>query len=227
MTRAAPERYRELVRRMRALHRREADEIDARFPKVLRRVGGYNIDSIDDSGHNMARLLVGSEGTLAFFNEIELDLQPIPAHRVLGICHFPTFYSAMDATRQIVELGPSAVELVDRTMIELSRDIPMFRAVVDRFVKGEPAAILLTEFAGDDPAENLRRLKALGRADGRSRLPRRRRRGHRPGVSERGLGGARAGPQHHDVDEGRRQADLVSRRLRGARSKTLPTTPSG
>ena len=158
---AMPERYRELVRDMRALHRREADEIDARFPKVLRRVGGYNIDSIDDGGHNMARLLVGSEGTLAFFNEIELDLQPIPAHRVLGICHFPTFYSAMDSTRKIVELDPSAVELVDRTMIELSRDIPMFRTVVDRFVKGEPAAVLLTEFAGDDPAENLRRLKAL------------------------------------------------------------------
>ena len=163
---AASERYRDLVRQMRALHRREADEIDARFPKVLRRVGGYNIDSIEPSddggGHNMARLLVGSEGTLAFFNEIELDLQPIPAHRVLGICHFPTFYSAMTATRQIVELGPSAVELVDRTMIELSRDIPMFRAVVDRFVQDEPAAILLTEFAGDDPAENLRRLRALG-----------------------------------------------------------------
>ncbi|HEV2097352.1 MAG TPA: FAD-binding oxidoreductase, partial [Stellaceae bacterium] len=159
---AVPERYRELVRRMRALHRREADEIEARFPKVLRRVGGYNIDSIEDTGHNMARLLVGSEGTLAFFNEIELDLQPIPTHRVLGICHFPTFYSAMDATQRIVELDPSAVELVDRTMIELSRDIPMFRAVVDRFVVGEPAAILLTEFAGDDAAENLRRLKALG-----------------------------------------------------------------
>ena len=85
---------------------------------MLRRVGGYNIDSIDDSGHNMARLLVGSEGTLAFFNEIELELQPIPAHRVLGICHFPRFYGAMAATRRIVELGPSAVELVDRTMIE-------------------------------------------------------------------------------------------------------------
>ncbi len=158
---AMPERYRELVRRMRALHRREAGEIERRFPKVLRRVGGYNIDSIDEGGHNMARLLVGSEGTLAFFNEIELELQPIPAHRVLGICHFPTFYGAMAATRRIVDLGPSAVELVDRTMIELSRDIPMFRAVVDRFVQGEPAAILLTEFAGDDPPENLRRLRAL------------------------------------------------------------------
>ena len=158
---AAPERYRELVRRMRALHRREAEEIERRFPKVLRRVGGYNIDSLDGTGHNMARLLVGSEGTLAFFNEIELELQPIPAHRVLGICHFPTFYGAMAATRRIVDLGPSAVELVDRTMIELSRDIPMFRPVVERFVRGEPAALLLTEFAGDDPPENLRSLKAL------------------------------------------------------------------
>ena len=156
-----PERYRELVTQMRALHRREAPEIERRFPKVLRRVGGYNIDSIDDAGHNIARLLVGSEGTLAFFNEIELELQPIPAHRVLGICHFPSFYSAMAATRRIVELGPSAIELVDRTMIDLSRDIPMFRAVVDRFVQGEPAALLLTEFAGDDPSDNLRRLKAL------------------------------------------------------------------
>jgi FAD/FMN-containing dehydrogenase/Fe-S oxidoreductase len=160
-----PERYRDLVQQMRALHRREADEIARRFPQVLRRVGGYNIDSIDGDGtrggHNMAKLLVGSEGTLAFFNEIELDLQPIPAHRVLGICHFPTFYSAMDSTRKIVELGPSAVELVDRTMIDLARDIPMFRAVIDSFVQGEPAALLMTEFAGDDPAENLRRLKAL------------------------------------------------------------------
>jgi FAD/FMN-containing dehydrogenase/Fe-S oxidoreductase len=158
---AMPERYRDLVRRMRALHRREADEIEQRFPKVLRRVGGYNIDSINEGGHNMARLLVGSEGTLAFFNEIELELQPIPAHRVLGICHFPSFYDAMASTQKIVELGPSAVELVDRTMIELSRDIPMFRPIIDRFVQGEPAAILLTEFAGEDPPENLRRLRTL------------------------------------------------------------------
>ena len=156
-----PERYRALARDMRALHRREADEIAARFPKLLRRVGGYNIDMISDEGHNMANLLVGSEGTLAFFTEIELDLQPIPPHRVLGICHFPSFYGAMDATQHIVKLGPAAVELVDRTMIELARDIPMFRPVVDRFVAGEPEAILLTEFAGEDADDNLRRLRQL------------------------------------------------------------------
>src|SRR5438552_16864790 len=114
-----PERYRGLGRDMRALHRREVDEIDRRFPKLLRRVGGYNIDMIDDAGHNMAHLLVGSEGTLAFFSAIELDLQPLPPHRVLGICHFPNFYAAMDATQHIVKLGPSAVELIDHTMIAL------------------------------------------------------------------------------------------------------------
>jgi Fe-S oxidoreductase len=150
---------------MRDLHRREADEIDRRFPKLLRRVGGYNIDMIEPdgpgSGHNMAHLLVGSEGTLGFFTEIELDLQPIPPHRVLGICHFPSFYQAMDATQHIVKLGPSACELVDRTMIELARDIAMFRPIVDRFVQGDPAAILLTEFAGEDADDNQRRLKQL------------------------------------------------------------------
>ncbi len=157
----APERYRDLVRDMRALHRRESSEIAQRFPKLLRRVGGYNIDMIDDAGHNMAHLLVGSEGTLAFFNAIELELQPIPPHRVLGICHFPTFYQAMASTRRIVALGPTAVELVDRTMIDLSRDIPMFRATVDRFVQGEPAALLLVEFAGEDSDDNRRRLRQL------------------------------------------------------------------
>jgi FAD/FMN-containing dehydrogenase/Fe-S oxidoreductase len=156
-----PERYRELVRSMRALHGREADEIAARFPKLLRRVGGYNIDMIDDAGHNMAKLLVGSEGTLAFFTEIELDLQPIPPDRVLGICHFPSFHRAMQATKAIVALGPSAVELVDRTMIELARDIALFRPIVERFVRGEPDALLLVEFAGDDAAENRRGLARL------------------------------------------------------------------
>jgi FAD/FMN-containing dehydrogenase/Fe-S oxidoreductase len=169
--RVGPERYRDLVHRLRALHAREADEIARRFPRVLRRVGGYNIDTISDDGHNMARLLVGSEGTLAFFTEIELDLQPIPADRVLGICHFPSFYGAMDAARHIVKLSPSAVELVDRTMIELSRGIALFRGVVERFVRGAPEAILIVEFSGDDPAENRRQLKALGELMGDLGLP--------------------------------------------------------
>jgi len=154
-------RYGDLPERLRRLGEREAGEVARRFPKLLRRVGGYNIDMLPPRDSNLAHLLVGSEGTLAFFSRLHLDLQRIPAHRVLGICHFPSFYQAMDSTRHIVKLDPSAVELVDRTMLELSREIPMFRATVERFVKGKPDALLLVEFAGDDRDEQLRRLRQL------------------------------------------------------------------
>ena len=155
--------YSDLIRRMRALGAREADEIGRRFPALLRRVGGYNIDTLATGGaHNMAHLLVGSEGTLGFFTEIELDLQPLPTHRVLGICHFPAFHEAMSATQHIVGLDPSAVELVDRTLIELARDIAAFRPTVERFVRGTPDALLLVEFAGEDRAALFSRLARLG-----------------------------------------------------------------
>jgi FAD/FMN-containing dehydrogenase/Fe-S oxidoreductase len=154
-------RYRDLADRLRRIGAREAEEIARRFPKLLRRVGGYNLDMLTTRDGNLARLLVGSEGTLAFFSRLHLDLQRIPAHKVLGICHFPSFYQAMDSTQHIVKLDPSAVELVDRTMIDLSREIPMFRATVDGFVKGQPDALLLVEFAGDDRDEQHRRLKQL------------------------------------------------------------------
>ena len=160
-TLAGPPRYVELVKRMRALHQREAGEIRQRFPKMLRRVGGYNIDSIDAGGHNMAHLLVGSEGTLGFSTAITLDLQRLPAHRALGVCHFDDFQSAMEITESIVALEPSAVELVDMTMIALARAQPQFRTTVDSFVRGDPAALLLVEFAGDDAADQARGLARL------------------------------------------------------------------
>jgi FAD/FMN-containing dehydrogenase/Fe-S oxidoreductase len=146
-------RYVDLVKQMRVLAQREGAEIKQRFPTLLRRVGGYNIDTIDAGGHNMANMLVGSEGTLGFFTRITLDLQPIPRHRTLGICHFPTFRGAMEATKQIVALSPTAVELADPTMVRLAREQDQFRATVDAFVRGDPGALLLVEFAGNDAAE--------------------------------------------------------------------------
>ncbi|MDH3473699.1 MAG: FAD-binding protein [Rhodospirillales bacterium] len=145
------------------LGRREAGEIAARFPKLMRRVGGYNIDALaGNAPPNLAHLLVGSEGTLAFSTAIELDLQPIPPAKVLGVCHFPSFYKAMESTRHIVGLGPTAVELVDRTMIELARDIPLYRRTMEAFVEGEPEALLLVEFAGEDHGAQFAKLKDLG-----------------------------------------------------------------
>ena len=157
----APRGYRDLVERITGIARREAEEIEHRYPKVLRRVGGYNLDRMLPPGGNMAHLLVGSEGTLAFSRRVELRLSPLPKHKTLGVCHFPTFYQAMEAPQHIVKLKPAAVELVDNTMIELARSNPAFRPIVDQCVKGEPAGILLVEFAGEDRDEQVRRLKQL------------------------------------------------------------------
>ena len=131
---------RPLARDMFALGAREKEEIEARFPKVQRRVGGYNLDALLPGRNdvNLAHLLVGSEGTLAFSTKIELKLSPLLPRRMLGVCHFGRFYEAMDAAQHIVKLGPIAVELIDRTMIELARDIAMFRPTLEAFVRGEP-----------------------------------------------------------------------------------------
>jgi FAD/FMN-containing dehydrogenase/Fe-S oxidoreductase len=156
-----PRGYVELVRKVRTIAVREAEEIEHRYPKLLRRVGGYNLDMMLPPSFNMAHLLVGSEGTLAYSQRIHLDLAPLPSHRTLGVVHFPSFYQSMEAPQHIVRLKPVAVELVDRTMIELSRANPAFRRVCEQFIRGEPEAILLVEFAGDDRDEQLAHLKAL------------------------------------------------------------------
>ena len=142
---------------------RESDEIAARFPKVQRRVGGYNLDALAPNApvHNLAHILVGSEGTLGFSTRIELKLWPLLGRRAVGACHFGRFFDAMDAAQHIVKLKPIAVELVDRTMIELARNIDMFRPTVDAFVRGAPDAVLLVEFAEVEWEENLRRLRQL------------------------------------------------------------------
>jgi len=171
-----------LAKDLLALGKNEAKNIAERFPNVLRRVGGYNVDALvpdacipqsaqqqqqttqhpsSEPIHNLAHLLVGSEGTLAYSTQIELKLAPLPNQRVLGVCHFPTFYQAMDATQYLVKLGPHAVELVDNTMIALARNIDMYKSSVAEFVRGEPAAVLLVEFAYESEHENLTHLKQL------------------------------------------------------------------
>ena len=126
---AVPQRQQELVSQLIELGTRESEEVARRFPRVQRRVGGYNLDVLSTepgSSLNLAQLLVGSEGTLAVSSQITLNLQPIPEHKVLGVCHFPTFYQAMKTTQHLVELEPDAVELVDQTMLELAAEIPQF-----------------------------------------------------------------------------------------------------
>ena len=168
----SPDWQKQLVSKLLDLGTRESAEVARRFPKVQRRVGGYNLDVLTSeatSPLNLAHLLVGSEGTLAVSTEIELHLQPIPEHKVLGVCHFPTFYEAMATTQHLVELGPDAVELVDQTMLELAAEIPQFQEKLKRFVKGKPGSLLLVEFAGaefDTLKHKLRDLDELMAAHG-------------------------------------------------------------
>ena len=154
-------RARALMEAMQALARRNAEEIERLFPKVQRRVGGYNLDELLRPTANPAGLLVGSEGTLAISIAITLKLSSLPAHRVMGVCHFPDFRSAMETTQHLVALNPVAVELVDNNVLVLGADIPMFVKTLGDITRGTPNCLLLVEFAGDDMDSLRRDLKRL------------------------------------------------------------------
>jgi FAD/FMN-containing dehydrogenase/Fe-S oxidoreductase len=175
---------RDMGERVRELAWTLRPEIEARWPKVLRRVGGYNLDIFhnqnekpytQDGSVNLAHLLIGSEGTLALTRSLKLQLSHLPKHKVLGVVNFPTFYQAMDSAQHIVKLGGdgtlTAVELVDRTMIELSLQNPAFAPTVRTALIGQPDAVLLVEFAGADRTALLRKLTELEQLMGDLGLP--------------------------------------------------------
>jgi FAD/FMN-containing dehydrogenase/Fe-S oxidoreductase len=153
-----------------SLAQKHREEIERVWPKVMRRVAGYNLDIFcnqsersytADGGVNLSHLLVGSEGTLAYTKSLTLALLPLPKNKVLGVVNFPTFYQAMDSAQHIVKLGPTAVELVDRTMIELSLTNPAFASTIRTALIDKPDAILLVEFSGEDKSELSTKLKQL------------------------------------------------------------------
>jgi FAD/FMN-containing dehydrogenase/Fe-S oxidoreductase len=159
---------------------REHDEIARMVPHMLRRVGGYNIDVFHpqsvrpytpDGTVNFAHLLVGSEGTLAYFSRLKLQLARLPASKALGVVNFPSFRVAMAAAQHIVTLKPTAVELVDRTMIGLARENPAFRPIIERALIGEPEAILLVEFSGENGSAQRECLERLSELMGDLGLP--------------------------------------------------------
>jgi len=158
---------RPLAEKLLAIGAREAGEVEARFPKVHRRVGGYNIDALDPRNNriNLAHVLVGSEGTLAFSTAVSLQLSPVLGKRALGVCHFGSFHAAMDAAQYLVTLKPIAVELVDDTMLGLAAEIPMFHSTLEAMLRGKPQAILLVEFDSGEE-ENARRMKQLNQMMG-------------------------------------------------------------
>jgi len=165
---------------VRNLAQQHRGEIETRWPHVMRRVGGYNLDIFhnqserpytEDGSVNLAHLLIGAEGTLACTRSLTLQLAELPHARVLGVVNFASFHAAMDAAQHIVTLGPTAVELVDRTMIELSLTNPAFRPSIETALVGQPAAILLVEFAGEHKPPLLQKLRDLEALMGDLGLP--------------------------------------------------------
>jgi FAD/FMN-containing dehydrogenase/Fe-S oxidoreductase len=140
-----------------------AEEIGKRFPHILRRVSGYNLDrfvSQADRPTGLHELVIGGEGTLAIVTEAELTLVPRPKARGLLVAHFATLAASMDALAPCLEFRPSAVELLDKLLIELSRANLSLRDAMAPVV-GDPETLLMIEFMGDDPAEVADRVEKL------------------------------------------------------------------
>jgi FAD/FMN-containing dehydrogenase/Fe-S oxidoreductase len=150
-----------VLRRLAAEH---ADEIDRRFPKILRRVGGYNLDRFTNGGDgrefSLVPILVGSEGTLAITLEAKLRVVELPRARAVVVLHFHDLLQALAATPAILAHHPSAVEVIDRYVLD-STKLNAEAAALRDFLQGEPAAILIVEFYGQEVAELPSKLDAL------------------------------------------------------------------
>ncbi len=151
-----------------------ADDIRAKFPRIPRRVSGYNLDLLlDPDGVNLAHLIVGSEGTLGTVVEASVRLHPLPPSVGLAVLHFDALLPALEAGVVALECGPTAVELVDRMVLELARDSLEYARRL-HFVEGQPGALILVEFAGETPGEVEAKFDRLARKLGRRGQPMRR-----------------------------------------------------
>src|SRR5262249_54973237 len=149
-----------LVRRLAAAH---ADEIERRYPKILRRVGAYNLDLCSATPFNLAHLLVGSEGTLAVTLEAKLRLIDLPRAKAVLVIEFGHLLDALAASPLILAHGPSAVEVIDKYVLDSTRLNPE-AARLRGFLHADPDAVLLVELYGERPEDLPPRLAAV-RAD--------------------------------------------------------------
>jgi len=146
------------VQRLTTTHR---DEILKRYPKILRRVGGYALDEfVNGKPFNLVRLLISSEGTLATTLEAKINLEPRPKMTALMVIHYRTMLEALESTMELLTTGPSAVELVDKYVMDLTRASLEYARQMT-FVQGSPGALLLVEYQGTSAEELAAKLDRL------------------------------------------------------------------
>src|SRR4051812_38194530 len=140
-----------------------AAEIERRFPKILRRVSGYNLDEFTDSSKpvNLAKLIVGSEGTLGLILEIKVRLVPLPKAKAIMVIMFGDLLEALEAAPVILRHHPSAIEIMDKSILDHARDNPTLQGIRAKYLEGDPAATLCVEFYADEKQELPPRLAGL------------------------------------------------------------------
>lgn len=143
-----------LYQKISQIVRDNQEEIERRFPKVMRRVSGYNLDELNGSDtFNLSKLLVGSEGTLALVTEAKLNLEPIPPFKALAVIHFNDLIEAIETVPAILRYSPSAVEILDRYGLELALDNPAVAKLCRQFINGTPEAVLIVELSSESAEE--------------------------------------------------------------------------
>ena len=155
--------YREVRRTV----RENVEEIERRYPKLLRRVGGYNLDalvaacSVSPAPFNMAKLMVGSEGTLGVVIEAKIALVPLPKFKAVLAIQFADLLEALEATPAILAHRPSAIEVMDRFILDHTRQSAALETMKRTFIEGDPAALLCVEFYAETKEELAPRLETL------------------------------------------------------------------
>jgi hypothetical protein len=150
------------IGKVRKLAHDHAAEIERRYPKVLRRVGGYNLDEFTGNRpFNLAKMIVGSEGTLGVVVEAKVNLVPLPAAKVLLTIQFDDLLDALGATPAILRHSPSAIEAMDAFILNHTKMNTDLHRLRQTFVAGEPAALLCVEFAGDRAEDLVPRMDAV------------------------------------------------------------------
>jgi FAD/FMN-containing dehydrogenase/Fe-S oxidoreductase len=155
----------ECYRVVRQLASTHASEIDRRYPKLLRRVGGYNLDEFVEPGRpfNMAKLFVGSEGTLGAVVEARVNLVPLPRAKAVLAIQFADLLESLAATPLVLRHSPSAVEVMDKFILDHTRQSPPLDAARRSVIDGDPGSLLCVEMYADDARELPPRLEALER----------------------------------------------------------------
>ena len=158
----------EIYRRLLAIGEANREEILARYPKIQRRVSGYNLDELVGGGFNMARFVVGSEGTLVTVTEAKLRIVPSPKMKALVVLHFNELLESMEATVAALEVEPAAVEHIGSMILRQARSNLEYSRAMD-FIEGDPDSILAVELVGESEAElesKMDRLEERMRRDG-------------------------------------------------------------